>query len=58
MGGYPHIVTLEVRIVKARSSMALQTYLMPYYIKVPHTEWKKTKLITWIIRKGAFSILP
>ena len=26
--GYPHIVTLEEQLVKARSSMALWTYLM------------------------------
>jgi hypothetical protein len=35
--GYRHIVTLEERIGKARSSMALRTYLMSFSIRAyPH----------------------
>jgi hypothetical protein len=37
--------SLEERFVKARSSMALRTYLMVFSLELTHTKWKRIKKI-------------
>jgi hypothetical protein len=41
----PHVVSLEERIVKARSSMALQTYLMSFSIRTNPHKMEENQLV-------------
>jgi hypothetical protein len=52
MGEYPHIVTLEEQLVKAISSMELQTYMMAFSIRVYTHKMEENRRIKLFLKAG------